>query len=408
MNYRNLYTVERFTPAQPALSPANDRGGRRPSALIRANGYGTRARDEEPIEIHRFVDLKKRLKPLHYTIDGIVGRGRIYTATGPTNVGKTALWTMAALAVATGRSDILNLDVERGRVVYLAIENPHDTVSRFTIAQRFYGIPDLKLANRLFIVTVKATPEAVFAALEELARSGGFALVIVDTLAAFFDGADLNDNVAAGDFMRRLRTLSTVLGNPAIVVPAHPIKGADQSKLSPYGGGAIINEVDGNLTLWRRGNACRLHWQTKFRGPDFDPVFFRFREYGCDEVLDAKGRRVIMPLLVPLTEEPAERLALPAPARPQPRLRHKQHQPREDAASPDVKLLRAMIADPSGTQEEWATATGVVKSNVNRRLMRLKGDGLVQRADGRWTVTKTGRRTVMPAQTKTPPVAGSR
>ena len=179
---------------------------------------------------------------------------------------------MAALAVATGRPDILNLDVEKGRVVYLAIENPDDTVSRFTIAQHFYSILDSTLGDRLFIITVKATPESVFAALEQLSRPGGFALVIVDTLAAYFDGTDMNDNVAAGNFMRRLRALSTVLGNPAVVVPAHPTKGATAGSLSPYGAGAIVNEVDGNLTLWRVGAVCKLHWQTKLRGPDFAPV----------------------------------------------------------------------------------------------------------------------------------------
>jgi hypothetical protein len=307
MNSRTLYTINRFRPMQPALPPANDRVAPHPSAASRANGKGTR--DEEPVEIHRFVDLKAKRKPLRYTVDGIVRRGRVYTTTGPTNAGKTSLWTMAALAVATGRADILNLEVEKGRVAYFAIENPDDTVSRFTIAQSFYRIPNFTLRNRLFIVTVKATPEAVFAALEDLAQSGGFALIVVDTLAAYFDGTDMNDNVAAGNFMRRLRMLSTVLGNPAVVIPAHPIKGADESGLSPYGGGAIVNEVDGNLTLWRRGNACKLHWQTKLRGADFAPVLFRFREYGCNQVRDAKGRCVVMPLLVPLADRPASRSA---------------------------------------------------------------------------------------------------
>ena len=407
MNHGNLYTVDRFRPAD-------------------ADTRDNRSSNANPIEIHRFVDLKKRLRPLRHTIDRVVWRGRTYTLTGPTGDGKTTLCMTAALAVVTGRADILGLDVERGRVLYLAIENPDDIVARFAIAQRFYGIPSLTLRDRLFIIPVKATPEAVFAALEKLARSGEFALIVIDTLAAYFDGTDLNNNVEAGNFIRRLRTLTTVLGNPAVVIPAHPIKGADQTKLSPYGGGAIINEVDGNLTLWRVGNTCTLHWQLKLRGPNFAPVRFQFRDYGCDAVRDAKGRRVIMPLLVPYTERAAGRLALPAPARPQLRLQHEQHRPRQDAAplrlpdlsqdrrrstrsdDADAKLLRAMIADPRGTQEEWATATGVVKSNVNRRLMRLKREGLVQGAHGRWTVTPAGRRTVRPAQTKTPPVAGSR
>ena len=156
-----------------------------------------------------------------------------------------------------------------------------------------------------------------------------------------------------------------------------------------------------------------LHW-TKVRGPTFDPIHFRFRDFGCDEVRDAKGRRVVMPLLVPWAEKAAEPRALPAPARLQPRPQPEQHRPREDAAplrlpdlsqdrrragrsddaSPDAKLLRAMIANPNGTQQDWATATSVAKSNVNRRLMRLEGKGLVHGADGRWTVTPAGKRTV--------------
>jgi hypothetical protein len=405
MSYHSLYNVERFRPAEPLPPPANGRGAGRPSALARPSGDGTRSRvavrKEEPVKIHRYVDLKNTLEPLRYTIDGVIRRGRIYTATGRTNSGKTALFTMAALAVATGRSDILNLDVEKGRVVYLAIENPDDTLSRFAIAQDFYSIPNSTLRNRLFIVTVKATPEGVFSALRELAKSGEFALVIVDTLAAYFDGTDMNDNVAAGNFMRRLRALSTVLGNPAVVVPAHPTKGAPQGSLNPYGGGAIVNEVDGNLTLWRTGNVCKLHWQTKLRGPDFAPALFRFKNYSCAKVRDAKGRRVIMPLAVPRAEEPAERRALPAPSRRQPRPQHEQRrsvslpglsQDCRQSASRDTKLLQAMIAEPKGTQQDWATATGVVKSNVNRRLMGLKGKRLARVANGRWTVTENGRR----------------
>jgi AAA domain len=432
MNYHNLYTLERFRPAKPALTPANDhRGARRLRAPIRPNAEtrDKRFSTEDPVEIHRFVDLKERLKPLHYAIEGIVCRRRIYTCTGSTNAGKTTLWTMAALAVAAGRSDILNLDVEKGRVLYLAIENPYDTISRFAIAQEYYDISNARLNDQLFIVRVKATPEEVFTALKRLAKSGPFALVIVDTLAAFFDGMDLNNNVEAGNFIRRLRQLTTVLGSPAVIVPAHPTKGADRSKLSPYGGGAILNEVDGNLALWRQDETCRLHWQTKFRGPDFAPVSFRFRTARCDEVVDAKGRRVPMPILLPLRR----RAPLPppvrtpsAPVRPQPRpsptpprarptppragpaparaeggglplrdlSQDRQRSAASNAATPDTKLLLAMSADPRGTQADWAMTIQRAKSNVNRRLMRLKTTGLVHWADGRWTVTENGKRTV--------------
>jgi hypothetical protein len=303
---------------------------------------------------------------------------------------------MAALAVATGRSEILNLGVEKGRVLYLAIENPDDTISRFAIAQRYYRISDTMLKDELFIVKSRATPEGVLTELEKLAESGRFALVIVDTLAAFFDGKDMNDNVEGGNFIRRLRHLTTVLGKPAVVVPAHPTKGADSRKLSPYGGGAIINEVDGNLTLWRKDKvSCTLHWQTKFRGPNFSPVLFRFGNARCEKVVDSKGHRVSMLILLPVPRKAAPpTLVQPQPSRRGSPKKRLHRSARSGAMAPDAKLLRAMIADPTGTQADWASTTRVAKSNVNRRLARLQLTGLVRGSGGKWRVTDEGKRTV--------------
>ena len=238
----------------------------------------------------------------------------------------------------------------------------------------------------------------------------------------------MSDNVAAGNFVRHLRAVTCMLGRPAVVVPAHPARSSDKGLLIPYGGGAIIDEVDGNLTLSRAIDVCKLHWQAKLLGPNFEPVLFRFRNYSCDEVRDAKGRRVIMPLLAPYVERPAEPLALPAPDRVQPRAHPEQRQLRGVAAPPrlpdrsrdrqglarfdeatlDANLLRAIVANPSGTQKDWAAATGVAKSSVNSRLMRLRGKGPVQGAGRSWTVTQKGRARIEPTQRKKLPVRGSR
>jgi hypothetical protein len=80
--------------------------------------------------------------------------------------------------------------------------------------------------------------------------------------------------------MRRLRPLTKIGGLPTVVVAAHPIKNAAEDNLLPYGSGAILNEVDGNLTLWKQPATgfVSLHWQGKLRGIDFEPVMFRFEE----------------------------------------------------------------------------------------------------------------------------------
>jgi hypothetical protein len=170
------------------------------------------------------------------------------------------------------------------------------------------------------------------------------------TLQAAFDGADLNDNVQAGEFMRRLRRLTAVRGSPSVIVAAHPVKNAQNDNLLPYGGGAMLNEVDGNLTLCPTGSGLTsLHWQGKLRGIDFKPALFRFELLDCPDVLDVKGQRVAMPVLRPTTEEEGER--------------------RETAAvNRDVAVLMAMAKEPSGSLRDWGESASLNVAAVHRCL----------------------------------------
>ena len=83
-------------------------------------------------------------------------------------------------------------------------------------------------------------PQENAAKLKKLPVGGPFSLIIGDTLQALFDGNDINDNVQAGEFMRRRRPLTQIKGNPAVIVAAHPVKNAAADNLIPYGGGAIL------------------------------------------------------------------------------------------------------------------------------------------------------------------------
>jgi AAA domain len=235
--------------------------------------------------------------PLAYVIEGIVRSGSLYTLTAKTGSGKTALAVMAALAVATGRQDILGQEVAQGRVAYLACENPDDIRTRFMIAANHWGIDLTELDRMIEVLDHREKPEEVCAALNRLAQAEPFTLVIVDTLAAFFDGQDFNDAKQAGDFMRRLRPATQIKGLPAVVVAAHPVKNAADDNLVPYGSGAILNEVDGNLTLSKGdGGLVRLHWHGKLRGLEFAPLPFRIETACSPDVLDVKGREVALPV----------------------------------------------------------------------------------------------------------------
>ena len=61
----------------------------------------------------------------------------------------------------------------------------------------------------------------------------------------------------------------------------------------PRGGGAYLNEVDGNLTAHSETDGVvQLHWQGKFRGPDFAPVAFHLRSVTHERLKDIKGRLI--------------------------------------------------------------------------------------------------------------------
>jgi AAA domain len=282
-----------------------------------------------------------------------------------------------ALAVATGCADILGREVVRGRVAYLACENPDDIRMRIMIAAYLLNIDIGDLGERLVILDRREKPEAVHAELSRLAKAEPFALVLIDTLAAFFDGENINDAVQGGEFIRRLRPLTQIPGLPTVIVAAHPVKNAGADALVPYGSGAILNEIDGNLTLWKKPDTgiVSLHWQGKLRGLEFQPVPFRFEITGSPDILDAKGRQVHLPTLRPSSEQASED---------------------RDRAEVDTgrALLRAMITNHNATQRDLAIAVGCSGSSINRNLKALRADKLVEQILDKWIVTPRGKKAI--------------
>lgn len=331
----------------------------------------------EPVAVApRFKSLSTfvgEYEPLAYAIDPIVRSGSLYSVTGKTGSGKTALLVAIAFAVASGRADILGRKTERGGVAYVALENPDDTRMRFMVTADRLSVSIDELGDTVEILDHRVRPDEITDDLAGLGRPLG--LVVIDTFAALFDGKNVNDAVEAGDFTRRLRPLTRLAGRPAVLLACHPVKNAQADSLVPYGSGAILNEVDGNLTLWKEGNIATLHWQGKLRGLEFPPVPFRFDPWESSAVLDANGGRVRLPVCVPSSDEAiAER--------------------RQASADRDALLLRAMLDVPDGTQREWIHASGHNTGSIGRALSgTLATKGYVEQAiDGKWRLTKKGKK----------------
>lgn len=353
----------------------------------RPNGHGAEGvkpqsgKRETEIFLKTAFEFCREYVPLSYAIEPIVRSRSLYTLTARTGAGKTALMVAMAIAVATGRPDVLESEVERGRVAYLAFENPDDVRMRIMIAAYLLNVDLAELHDQLVIVDVRAKPEDILTTLKAEAKNGPFALILADTLAAWFDGKDINDNVQAGEFVRRARPLTSLPGFPTVIVGAHPVKGAGEEQLVPYGGGAILNEVDGNLTIWRKPGAStvHLHWQGKLRGAEFTPRAFRFESVGSPDILDVKGRQVQLPVIRPCSEADEEARGA-------------------EAINLDTALLRAMRDNPSGKQGDWAAVIGRDRSNVNRRLQHLKGEKLVEVTLDRWFITQKGEKALNPVE----------
>jgi hypothetical protein len=77
-----------------------------------------------------------------------------------------------------------------------------------------------------------------------------------------------------------------------VLALCHPIKYTnDPTQLLPRGGGAFLNEVDGNLTAWRHDDVLvDLHHHGKFRGPGFEAMTFRLDKITTTTLTDKKGR----------------------------------------------------------------------------------------------------------------------
>lgn len=307
-----------------------------------------------------------------YIIDGIVQRGRIYTLTAPTGSGKTAAMLYASVAIATGMQFCCH-EVEEGDVLFMAGENPDDVRARVIATLEFYKI-DPRKCRLHFIAGTFSIRADMDKLREEAAKLPDLKLVVIDTFAAYFDGDDENSNAQALDFARLVRRIAAFPAKPAVIMPAHPVKNATRSNLTPKGGSSLLNEVDGNLTLWNDGGIISMHWQGKFRGAEFEPMSMELQRHESSLICDADGRIIPTILAKPLAGLRAVQLA------------------KENLTIED-KLLISIRDFPAISLEQRGTDIGRVhKMKVKRTLEKMAEQRLVRKFRTNWELTKEGER----------------
>jgi hypothetical protein len=149
----------------------------------------------------------------------------------------------------------------------------------------------------------------------------------------------------------------------------------------PRGGGAYLNEVDGNLTVVADDGVIHLHWQGKFRGPDFAPLSFHVRSVTHERLKDTKGRLIPTVIAEHLSDVAVEEFK-------------KFSVSIEDAAlrllAEDDSLSIAGLAAKAG----WLTKDGKPnKVMAQRCLNRLKTAKLIRKSRaGYWKLTDAGEK----------------
>jgi hypothetical protein len=310
-------------------------------------------------------------------VDGLLQRGYCYALTARTGVGKTAIALAFAAHVGLGLP-LGDREVDKGRVLMFAGENPNDVQARW-IAMAQQMDFDLETIDVHFVPGRFKISELIERIRKEMEVLGGAALLIVDTSAAYFEGDDENDNVQLGAHASRMRELR-IPGGPCTIINCHPTKNAADDNLLPRGGGAFVNEVDGNLCAKKDDMAVELHWQGKFRGPEFAPINFMLKSVTHERLKDSKGRSISTVIAKYLTDQAQAEMA-------------------KTARSDEDLLLEAIGKDGSGSISDWATRLGwlsskggPLKSKVHRVLGRLKRLKFVAEERGKYTLTDKGQK----------------
>ena len=317
--------------------------------------------------------------PPDYLVEGLLQRKFFYSLTGKTGSGKTAIGLLFTALVALGRV-LDGRQFELGRVLYFAGENPIDIQQRWIAMSQQMDFDHETIPVHFIpgVFKISALKEAIATEVEKL---GGVALVVIDTTAAYFEGDEENDNVQAGNYARMQRSLvDTLPGGPTILALCHPVKNAGEDNILPRGGGAYLNEVDGNLTAQETDGVVQLHWQGKFRGPDFAQIAFHLRSVTHEKLKDTKGRlipTVIAEHMSELAEKEFRAITL----------NHEDTVLR--IVAEDGRLSVADIARRAGWLGQKDKAP--MKSRVHRCLKALEAAKLVRHLRGKWRLTTAGQ-----------------
>ena len=201
-------------------------------------------------------------------------------------------------------------------------------------------------------------------------------VIIIDTAAAFFPGENENDNNENGEYARQLRTLCNLPGNPTVIVLCHPTKSAkDIGEMVPRGGGAFLNEVDGNIGVLKAAPRSLWLQLASSVGPEFAPLNFALKGVTHPKLITSAGKSIPTVIAEPISYDEVQR--------------------RDETGRKDEdNVLELLCNNPKGMkQADIAKALTWRHDNKAKRALKSLGrEKLVACTRGFWTATGTGQK----------------
>lgn len=311
------------------------------------------------------------LRPLEYLIDGLLPVGVAYSLTGYPGHGKTTLALQFAISVARGEM-FADRETSKGRVLILAGENPYNVKWQYAaaLAARNLSPADVDIHFVQGRFSIRKWSEVLRAKMEAMPD---LKLIIVDSLQAFFEGDNDNDNTQMVEMAHALRGLTQIAQRPAILIIAHPAgKIPSRENLVPRGGGAFLAEIDGNLTVWSQDASQQsLHHSLKFRGASFDPMEWVMQVHEFSHLTDIHGTPLKLPVSRPeMTFEKATR---------------------EATADSLLRQYLETVADGKRLSvREGAGQFGVSRWRMQQVIETAKEEKLIRRHAKTWVITQGG------------------
>jgi hypothetical protein len=199
-------------------------------------------------------------------------------------------------------------------------------------------------------------------------------LVIVDSLQAFFEGDNDNDNTQMVEMAHKLRNLCKTSQRPALLIIAHPAgKVPSKDNLVPRGGGAFLNEIDGNLTVWSQDASQQtLHHSQKFRGAGFDPMEWVMQIHEFPHLADIHGTPLKLPVSRPET--------------------HTERTGREKQSDTILRQYLETVDDKKPLSvREGAAQFGVSRYRMEMVISTAKSENLIKRYAKTYVLTDGGK-----------------